>query len=111
MIHEPNLALHIEDLTVSYQSKPVLWDIDLNVPPGVLAAIVGPNGAGKSTLIKTALGLIKPAAGHIFIYGKPYSEQRRKVGYVPQRSSVDWDFPTTVLDGSNALAVRSVSKR
>jgi manganese/zinc/iron transport system ATP- binding protein len=97
-VHEPNLALHIEDLTVSYQSKPVLWDIDLNVPPGVLAAIVGPNGAGKSTLIKTALGLIKPAAGHIYIYGKSYSEQRRKVGYVPQRSSVDWDFPTTVLD-------------
>jgi manganese/zinc/iron transport system ATP- binding protein len=97
-IHEPRLALHIEDLTVSYQSRPVLWDIDLNVPPGVLAAIVGPNGAGKSTLIKTALGLIKPAAGHIFIHGQPYSQQRRKVGYVPQRNSVDWDFPTTALD-------------
>jgi manganese/zinc/iron transport system ATP- binding protein len=97
-IHEPNLALHIEDLTVSYQSKPVLWDIDLDIPPGVMAAIVGPNGAGKSTLIKTVLGLIKSAAGHIYIHGKPYQEQRRKVGYVPQRSSVDWDFPTTVLD-------------
>jgi manganese/zinc/iron transport system ATP- binding protein len=97
-MHEPSLALHIEDLTVSYQSKPVLWDIDLDIPPGVMAAIVGPNGAGKSTLIKTVLGLIKPAAGHIYIYGKPYSEQRRQVGYVPQRSSVDWDFPTTVLD-------------
>ena len=97
-IHEPTLALHIEDLTVSYQSRPVLWDIDLNVPPGVLAAIVGPNGAGKSTLIKTALGLIKPAAGHVYIHGKPYSQQRRRVGYVPQRNSVDWDFPTTALD-------------
>jgi manganese/zinc/iron transport system ATP- binding protein len=97
-VHEPSLALHIEDLTVSYQSKPVLWDIDLDIPPGVMAAIVGPNGAGKSTLIKTVLGLIKPAAGHIYIYGKPYNQQRRKVGYVPQRSSVDWDFPTTVLD-------------
>ncbi len=64
--HEPTLALHIEDLTVSYESKPVLWDIDLNIPPGVLAAIVGPNGAGKSTLIKAALGLVKPAAGHIY---------------------------------------------
>ena len=96
--HEPNLALHIEDLTVSYSDKPVLWDIDLNVPPGVLAAIVGPNGAGKSTLIKTVLGLIKPAAGHVYIHGKPYKEQRRRVGYVPQRSSVDWDFPTTSLD-------------
>jgi manganese/zinc/iron transport system ATP- binding protein len=97
-IHEPRLALHIEDLTVSYQSRPVLWDIDLNVPPGVLAAIVGPNGAGKSTLIKTALGLIKPAAGHVYIHGKPYNQQRRRVGYVPQRNSVDWDFPTTALD-------------
>lgn len=96
--HEPNLALHVEDLTVSYQSKPVLWDIDLDVPPGVLAAIVGPNGAGKSTLIKAVLGLLKPAAGHITIHGRPYREQRRHVGYVPQRSSVDWDFPTTALD-------------
>lgn len=96
--HEPKLALHVEDLTVSYGSKPVLWDIDLNVPPGVLAAIVGPNGAGKSTLIKTVLGLVKPAAGHVYIHGKPYAKQRRIVGYVPQRSSVDWDFPTTALD-------------
>ena len=96
--HEPSLAVHVEDLTVSYHSKPVLWDIDLDIPPGVLAAIVGPNGAGKSTLIKTILGLVKKSAGHVYIHGKPYREQRRKVGYVPQRSSVDWDFPTTVLD-------------
>ncbi len=96
--HEPTLALHIEDLTVSYHSKPVLWDIDLDVPPGVLAAIVGPNGAGKSTLIKAVLGLVKSAAGHIYIHGGTYREQHRRVGYVPQRSSVDWDFPTTALD-------------
>ena len=96
--HEPNFALHVEDLTVSYHSKPVLWDIDLDVPPGVLAAIVGPNGAGKSTLIKTILGLIKPAAGHIYIHGKSYKEQRSTVAYVPQRNSVDWDFPTTALE-------------
>ncbi len=68
-IHEPDLALHIEDLTVAYNDKPVLWDIDINVPPGVLAAIIGPNGAGKSTLIKTVLGLLKPAAGHIYLHG------------------------------------------
>ena len=97
-VHEPDLALHVEDLTVSYADKPVLWDIDLDVPPGVLAAIVGPNGAGKSTLIKTVLGLVKPAAGHVYIHGAPYKEERRRVGYVPQRSSVDWDFPTTALD-------------
>jgi len=97
-LHEPNLALHVEDLTVSYAARPVLWDIDLDVPPGVMAAIVGPNGAGKSTLIKAVLGLVTPAAGHVTIFGRPYREQRRRVGYVPQRSSVDWDFPTTALD-------------
>ncbi len=97
-LHEPSLALHVEDLTVSYQSKPVLWDIDFDVPPGVMAAIIGPNGAGKSTLIKSVLGLIRPTAGHVRIFGRPYKDQRRRVGYVPQRSSVDWDFPTTALD-------------
>lgn len=97
-LHEPDLALHVEDLTVSYHSKPVLWDIDLNVPPGVMAAIIGPNGAGKSTLIKAVLGLVTPTAGHITLFGRPYRAQRRRVGYVPQRSSVDWDFPTTALD-------------
>ncbi len=97
-LHEPGLALHVEDLTVSYHSRPVLWDIDLDVPPGVMAAIVGPNGAGKSTLIKAVLGLVKPVAGHVTLFGRPYAAQRRRVGYVPQRSSVDWDFPTTALD-------------
>ena len=96
--HEPSLAVHVEDLTVSYHDRPVLWDIDLDIPPGVLAGIIGPNGAGKSTLIKTILGLVRPAAGHVYIHGRPYREQRRRVGYVPQRSSVDWDFPTTALD-------------
>lgn len=97
-LHEPSLAVHVEDLTVSYHGRPVLWDIDVNIPPGVMAAIVGPNGAGKSTLIKSALNLVKPTAGHITIHGVPYDRQRRRVGYVPQRSTVDWDFPTTALD-------------
>jgi manganese/zinc/iron transport system ATP- binding protein len=61
-------------------------------------AVVGPNGAGKTTLIKSVLGLIRPAAGQVLIHGRPYAEQRRLVGYVPQRGSVDWDFPTSVLD-------------
>ncbi|ATJ83731.1 metal ABC transporter ATP-binding protein [Halomonas beimenensis] len=97
-LHEPDLALHVEDLTVSYQSKPVLWDIDFDVPPGVMAGIVGPNGAGKSTLIKSVLGLVPAVAGHVRLFGLPYKARRRRVGYVPQRSSVDWDFPTTALD-------------
>ena len=92
------LAIEVHDLTVAYGEKPVLWDIDLEVPAGVLMAIVGPNGAGKSTLIKAILGLVRAAAGQVLIHGRPYAEQRRLVAYVPQRGSVDWDFPTSVLD-------------
>jgi manganese/zinc/iron transport system ATP- binding protein len=92
------LAVEVEDLTVAYQERPVLWDVDLQVPAGVLMAIVGPNGAGKSTLIKAMLGLVTPVAGRVRIFGRPYADQRLLVGYVPQRNSVDWDFPTTVLD-------------
>ena len=91
-------AIEVEDLTVAYREKPVLWDIDLNVPEGVLMAIVGPNGAGKTTLIKAILNLVNTAAGQVHIYGKPSTDQRRLVGYVPQRGSVDWDFPTNVGD-------------
>ena len=94
--HPP--AVEVEDMTVAYRDKPVLWDVDLVVPAGVLMAVVGPNGAGKTTLIKATLGLITPAAGKVLIYGYPYPQQRRTVAYVPQRGSVDWDFPTTVLD-------------
>ena len=98
MIKQNLAAIEVTDLTVAYHEKPVLWDVDLDVPPGVLMAVVGPNGAGKTTMIKSILGLIKPAAGQVLIYGKPYQEQRKLVGYVPQRGSVDWDFPTSVLD-------------
>lgn len=91
-------AFEIEDMTVAYNSKPALWDVDLAVPEGVLMAIVGPNGAGKSTLIKAALDLIPRAAGEARFFGKHYAQARQRVGYVPQRGSVDWDFPTTVLD-------------
>ncbi|MBD3217988.1 MAG: ATP-binding cassette domain-containing protein, partial [candidate division Zixibacteria bacterium] len=93
-----NLAVQVTDLTVAYKDKPVLWDIDLEIPPKVLLAIVGPNGAGKTTLIKSILGLVRPAAGQVLIYGQPYRKKRKMVGYVPQRGSVDWDFPTNVLD-------------
>lgn len=95
---ENHKAVEVTDLTVAYREQPVLWDVDLEVPEGVLIAILGPNGAGKSTLIKTILGLVKPAAGKVRIYGQPYDRQRQLVGYVPQRGSVDWDFPTNALD-------------
>lgn len=95
---ETKPAIEVNDLTVAYREKPVLWDVDLVVPQGVLMAIVGPNGAGKSTLIKASLGLVRAAAGQVLVHGRPYAEQRKLVAYVPQRGSVDWDFPTSVLD-------------
>jgi manganese/zinc/iron transport system ATP- binding protein len=91
-------AIEVTDLTIAYKDKPVLWDVDMEVPSGILMAIIGPNGAGKTTMIKSILGLVKPAAGQVLVYGKSYTEQRHLVGYVPQRGSVDWDFPTSVLD-------------
>ena len=82
-------ALEIHDMTVAYRHKPVLWDIDLEIPPGNLVGIIGPNGAGKTTLIKAALGLVPLASGKVEILGEPYQSQRHLVGYVPQRESVD----------------------
>jgi manganese/zinc/iron transport system ATP- binding protein len=90
--------LDIHDMTVAYHRKPVLWDIDLTITEPRLAAIVGPNGAGKSTLIKSVLGLTPLASGAVTIFDQPVSRVRKRIGYVPQRESVDWDFPVTVLD-------------
>ena len=85
-------------MTVAYHRRPVVWDIDYKAQPGRLVAIVGPNGAGKSTLIKASLDLIPKVAGGVRFFGKPYKEQRGRVAYVPQRTTVDWDFPVTALD-------------
>lgn len=93
-----NYIINVEDMTVAYHVKPVLWDIDFRVPEGVLMAVIGPNGAGKSTLIKAMLGLLKPVSGTAKFWGNPYHHERKRIGYVPQRGSVDWDFPTTVFD-------------
>jgi len=94
----PLPAIEVHDLTVAYRDKPALWDIDLTVPPGVLLAVVGPNGAGKTTLLKAMLGLLRPVSGRVLIHGQPYATQKQSVAYVPQRTSVDWEFPTTVAD-------------
>ncbi|MCY7761636.1 manganese ABC transporter ATP-binding protein MntB [Bacillus spizizenii] len=90
--------VELDNVTVAYHKKPVLQEISLQVPEGKLIGIIGPNGAGKSTLIKTILGLVPRASGDISIYGKDYKDQRTRIGYVPQRGSVDWDFPTNALD-------------
>lgn len=93
-------AVEVQDLTVAYDAKPVLWDIDLKIPKGQLMAVVGPNGAGKTTLMKAMLGLLKPVTGAVRFF-EEYSDtgsMKNKIGYVPQSGSVDWDFPATVLD-------------
>jgi manganese/zinc/iron transport system ATP- binding protein len=90
--------LAISGLTVSYGEKPVLFSVDFVTPPGSMVAIVGPNGAGKSTLIKAALGIVPRISGEVTSFGRPYVEVRHRIAYVPQRASVDWDFPATALD-------------
>lgn len=90
--------LEIHDLTVAYHKKPVLYGIDLTIPKGKLVGVVGPNGAGKSTLIKAVMGLVQPASGWIKVFGQPFKKAVARIGYVPQRESVDWDFPVNVSD-------------
>jgi manganese/zinc/iron transport system ATP- binding protein len=92
------VSVEVHDLTVAYHRKPVLWDVDVSIPEGRLVAVVGPNGAGKSTLLKAILGLVPAASGSVSIFGEPLARVRRLIGYVPQRETVDWDFPVTVLD-------------
>ena len=96
--HSSDSPLSIHAMTVAYQRKPVLWDVDYDAPSNALVAIVGPNGAGKSTLIKAALGLVPRASGLVEFWGEPYRRVRERVAYVPQRESVDWTFPVSALD-------------
>ncbi|EHI56656.1 hypothetical protein HMPREF9333_00103 [Johnsonella ignava ATCC 51276] len=90
--------VHVEDFTMAYTDKPVIWDIDLDIYENSITAIIGPNGAGKSTLIKGILRLLKPVSGRVLIMGKPYKEVYKNIAYIPQSGSVNWNFPTTVLD-------------
>ena len=91
-------ALHVRGLTVSYGEKPAIFDIDAAVPTGTMTAIVGPNGAGKSTLLKAVLGIVPRLSGEVALFGRSLDEARSHVAYVPQRASVDWDFPARVID-------------
>jgi manganese/zinc/iron transport system ATP- binding protein len=96
--HRPTAPLSIHDLTVAYHRKPVVWDVEYDAPPGKLIAIVGPNGAGKSTLLKACLDLVPVVSGEVRFFGEPYAAARARIAYVPQRTSVDWDFPVSALD-------------
>lgn len=92
------LALRVKQLSVVYEGTPVLWEVDVEIPKGKLVGILGPNGAGKSTFLKAVTGLVPCLSGSITCLEKPYRRVRQIVAYVPQRSSVDWDFPVTVFD-------------
>lgn len=89
-------AIEVKNMTVSYGPVPALLDISLSVPKGQLVGVIGPNGSGKSTLIKSILGFVKPDVGDVRIFGQPADAAIGRVAYVPQRGSVDWDFPITV---------------
>lgn len=91
-------AVEVHDLTVAFDKKPVLWNIDLTLPQGKLVGIIGPNGAGKSTLIKATMGLLPISSGFVKLFDQSLDEVRKRISYVPQRESVDWDFPASVLD-------------
>ena len=93
-----SLPLVIHGLTVNYDNKTVLYSVDFTVPPGSMSVIVGPNGAGKSTLIKAALGIVPKVSGQVSVFGLPFDSNRHRVAYVPQRASVDWEFPATAFD-------------
>lgn len=90
--------LEIRGLTVTYGEKPAVFSVDASFAPGVMTAIVGPNGAGKSTLLKAALGIVRPVSGQVRAWGRPIEKGRARIAYVPQRASVDWDFPTRAID-------------
>lgn len=97
-LNAAHISVEVHDVTVAYHRKPVLWDVDVAFPSQKLIAIVGPNGAGKSTLLKAILGLVPLASGGVQIFGKSLKQARSLIGYVPQRETVDWDFPVDALD-------------
>ncbi|WP_280513988.1 metal ABC transporter ATP-binding protein [Stappia taiwanensis] len=91
-------ALQLAEMTVSYGEKPAVFSVDARIPARSMAAIIGPNGAGKSTLLKAALGIVPRLSGKVTVFGEPFRQARHRIAYVPQRASVDWDFPTRVID-------------
>jgi len=92
------IALETHDLSVVYQKRPALYGVDVSIEEGSLVGIIGPNGAGKSTFIKAAIGLAPVSGGWSQAFGQPIKQVRKRIGYVPQRESVDWDFPISVMD-------------
>jgi manganese/zinc/iron transport system ATP- binding protein len=95
---QKHFAIEVEQLSVNYDKTPVLWDVHCQIPEGKFVGIIGPNGAGKSTFLKALLGMNKPLSGRMEFFGQPYKKVRHRIAYVPQRSTVDWDFPITAFE-------------
>jgi manganese/zinc/iron transport system ATP- binding protein len=93
-----NPAIEVHSLTVGYDQKPVLWNVDFSIPEGQITGIIGPNGSGKTTLLKSMMGLLPINSGYVKIYNQALKDIRTRIAYVPQRESVDWDFPASVMD-------------
>ena len=91
-------AIEVHNLTTTYGGAPVLWDVDFELPAGQIIGVIGPNGSGKTTLLKTIMGLLEPSSGYVKIFNQDLSKMRERIAYVPQRESVDWDFPASVFD-------------
>ncbi|MEM9935732.1 MAG: ATP-binding cassette domain-containing protein, partial [Bacteroidota bacterium] len=94
----PNPIIELHNLTVTYDRKPALWNADYTLPHNQLIGVLGPNGSGKSTMLKAIMGLVTPSSGHTKLFGKEVEEVRNRIAYVPQRGSVDWDFPINVFE-------------
>ncbi len=107
----PSVETH--NLTVIYDKKPAVWNIDFTLPTGKIIGIMGPNGSGKSTLLKAIMGIIEPNIGYSKIFDQELDDVRTRVSYVPQRQSVDWDFPASVKDvvAMGRFATKGMFKR
>tara|TARA_B110000046_G_scaffold57595_2_gene64315 strand:- start:777 stop:1544 length:768 start_codon:yes stop_codon:yes gene_type:complete len=92
------ISIETHNLTVAYNRRPVLWNIDFELPTGKIIGIIGPNGSGKTTLLKAIMGLVPTSSGYVKIFNQELEDVRSRVSYVPQRESVDWDFPASVMD-------------
>ena len=92
------MAIDVQQLTVNYDETSALWDLYFSIPRGELVGVIGPNGAGKSTLLKALLGIIKPISGKILFFNEPFFKSKHRIAYIPQKESIDWNFPITVFD-------------
>jgi ABC-type Mn2+/Zn2+ transport system ATPase subunit len=98
MTSSPTPAILLEHVTASYDGRPALEDVSLQVPEGHFAALIGPNGAGKSTILRLLLGLVRASAGRVQVFGRAPGRGERPIGYVPQRVVIPRGFPITVLE-------------